>query len=127
MTRSSLSLPARHFLRQAIASILQLDILLVLCRDETRWWNAEQIARELGASMEHVSTALEELAGRNLLDVRIGGTLAYRFAPVDATAAALLTEIGSNVYGARELVASGMRVSAAQRFADAFRLRRTDG
>ena len=122
-----LSPKARLFLRDGVGSILQLDVILLLCRDDRRWWNAEQIAAELATSADAASLALEELAARNLFDVRIGSTLGYRFAPVDDHVRATLGEIAADSYAAREAVASGHRVNAARRFAEAFRLRNPGG
>lgn len=108
--------------------MLQLDIILLLQRDDARWWNAEQIAEELRVGPNASAGALEALASSNLLDVRIGTALTYRYSPVQAGDRQLLTEIALDHYTARELVAGGDNVAAAaRRFADAFRLRKTNG
>lgn len=124
---SSLSPHARRFLRDTVGSLLQLDIILLLQRDDTRWWNADQIAQEFRVGPATTGLALEELASRNLLDVRIGSTLAYRFSPLEERVRRVLAEIAADPYPARELVASGATATAARRFAEAFRLRNSDG
>lgn len=124
----TLSPQAITFLRECFRSILDLDIILLLERDAARWWSADQIAQELRASASAAASSLEALAARNLLDVRIGSALAYRFAPVQASVAESLAEIAADPYSARELIAGGDNVaSAARRFAEAFRLRKIDG
>ncbi|HVL70013.1 MAG TPA: hypothetical protein VM364_22330 [Vicinamibacterales bacterium] len=110
-----------------MGSILQLDIILLLHREENRWWSAEQIAQEIRVGPTTTALALEELASRNLLDVRIGSTLAYRFSPVEEGVRGVLAEIAADHYTAREIVAAGAAGHAARRFAEAFRLRKTDG
>lgn len=123
----TLSPHARNFLRESVRSLLELDAILLLQRNDQRWWSAEQIAEELRVGSDPASSALESLAACNLLDVRIGGTLAYRFAPVEPAARSTVGEIASDPYVARELVAGGDIARAARRFADAFRLRKSDG
>ena len=70
--------------------------------------------------------ALEELGTTNLLDMRIGSDLTYRFAPWQPDAAQHVEEIATARYEARELVAQRGGTTAAKRFADAFRLRSRD-
>ena len=77
-----LSSRATMFLRESIKSVHELDTILVLHRDASRWWSAEQIAEELSMRVDVAARALETLAGRNLLDVRVGETLAYCWAPI---------------------------------------------
>jgi hypothetical protein len=87
------------------------------------------IAEELRVGQDAARQALEELGTTNLLDMRIGTDLTYRFAPWQADAAQFINEIAAARYEARELVAQRGSVTAAKRFADAFRLRskHTDG
>lgn len=77
-----LSPRASEFLREFIKSVHELDMILVLHRDPSRWWSAEQIAEELSMRADVAARALEALAGRNLLDVRVGETLAYCWVPL---------------------------------------------
>ena len=64
---------------------------------------------------------------RNLLDVRIANDLTYRFAPWHDSAARLIAEIADHHYEAREVAARAGNESVAERFADAFRIRKGDG
>jgi hypothetical protein len=96
------------FLRTSVQSDVEIEILLEMARDEWRWWNARQLAEELGISEADVGTALEGLAARNLLDVRIGNTLGYRFSPLQAAARAAIEEVVSRPRQARAVVARRM-------------------
>jgi hypothetical protein len=92
------------FLRSCVPSPVHMDILLTLASDDTRWWSAEQAAEALGRSPAVVSEALELLAGRNLLDVKIGTALSYRFSPLHDTARRAVEELAARPGPAREAV-----------------------
>lgn len=123
----TLSPQANKFLREGVRSLLELDVLLLLHRDDNRWWSAEQLVQELRVRPEAAGSTLETLAARNLLDVRIGSTLTYRFAPVELPLRVTVGEIATDPYAARELMMGADIATAARRFADAFKLRKTDG
>ena len=124
---SPLSAAAREFLRNRLGSLIELDIALLLHADASVRWSAERVAGHLRVPADATTQALETLASRNLLDVRIANDLAYRFAPWHESTAQLVAEIADHHYEARELVARLGGVSAAARFADAFRIRTNDG
>jgi hypothetical protein len=125
---SPLSQEAEAFLTACVNSILELDVVLVLQNDDARWWNADQVAAEMRIGMPLAAAALEALAARNLLDVRIGGSLTYRFAPLEDRVRTTTQEISRNHYAARELIVARRQTrTAAERFAAAFKLRKEDG
>ena len=62
-----------------------------------------------------------------LLDGRIANDLTDRFAPWHDSAARLIAEIADHHYEAREVAARAGNESVAERFADAFRIRKSDG
>ena len=124
---SSLTPEAREFARSHLGSILQLDVALLLRAEGDSWWTAERVAAELRVGIEASRQALEALGAHNLLDVRIANDLSYRYAPWHQSAARQMSEIAANHYEAREIVARGSGGSAAERFADAFRIRKNDG
>jgi hypothetical protein len=97
--------------------------VLLLQGDAARWWSASQVADELRVGQVMARQALEELGTTNLLDMRIGTDLTYRFAPWQPEAARFVDEIAGARYDAREIVALRGGTTAAKRFADAFRLR----
>ena len=116
-------------IRRHLGSILQLDVVLLLHANPARWWSADGVAEELRVGQSAAREALEELGSTNLLDMRIGNDLTYRFAPWQPEAAEFMAEIAAAPYAAREVVAQRSVTSAAKRFADAFRLRspKSDG
>ncbi|HEY0875721.1 MAG TPA: hypothetical protein VGD94_19745 [Vicinamibacterales bacterium] len=124
---SLLSPAARDFLRARLGSLIQLDIALLLHADPSVWWSAERVAEHLRVTVDAARQVLEALASRNLLDVRIANDLTYRFAPWHESTAELIAEIAEHHYEARELIARGGGDRTATRFADAFRIRKTDG
>lgn len=81
------------------------------------------MSNELRVSEATAREALEELGTTNLLDMRIGIDLTYRFAPWQPDAAQDVEEIAQARYEARDMVAHRGGTTAAKRFADAFRLR----
>jgi hypothetical protein len=99
-----LSSRAAAFLRESIRSVDELETILLLHRDSSRWWNAEQIADVLGMKPAITARALEALAGRNLLDVRVGESLAYCCSPVHDHVFEALHEVALDPGAARELV-----------------------
>ena len=120
-----LSAPAKEFVRSRLGSLIHLDAALLLQSDAGVWWSAERLSATLRVPLDDARHTLEALAAVNLLDVRIAADLTYRFAPWHASVARLMEEVASNHYEAKEIVARGS--SAAERFADAFRLRKNDG
>jgi hypothetical protein len=124
---SPLSPAAQLFVRTRLGSILQLDIVLLLQADADVWWSAERVAAQLRVAVDAARLALEALASGNLLDVRIASDLTYRFAPWHESAARVLGEIAASHYEAREIVARAAAAGTAERFANAFRIRKSDG
>ena len=129
MVPDALSPAAQRFLREYISSALQLDALTILQNDDTRWWTTAAIAAQLRTSEASAAAALEALGRSNAVDVRVGGYLSYRYAPVDEKLARIVDEIAEAHYHARDdLVArvTGVRRTsdAARRIADAFRISR---
>ncbi len=89
-----LSSRAERFLCDTIGSVQNLDCLILVGTDPTRWWSAASVARELRAPVEVVTGALEQLAKRNLLDVRLASDIVFRYAPwheADALVAEITT------------------------------------
>lgn len=56
-------------------------MLTKLIEHHERWWDAEMIHHELGISIEQARAALDRLARRNLLDIRVTYTVRYQFRP----------------------------------------------
>ena len=117
------------FVADHIRSLEELQLLFAVVQMPDRWWDATSAARELGIATPAARRALDALAGRNLLDIRITGDVRYQFRPgTDALRqGALATEDAyrTNPLGVVQLVTqTGKR--GLRDFADAFRIRPDD-
>jgi hypothetical protein len=116
-----------EFLTQHIASLDELEILMLLVQASTRWFDAATAARHLGLSPERAHSALDALAARNLLDIRISDDVRYQFRPgrpdLEHVAVA-----AAEAYRRRPAlivhVVSGGASRGVRDFSDAFRFRR---
>ena len=108
-----------------MGTVEQLEVLLLLLRSSDHYSDATAIAGQLGLRREDAASALEMLAGQNLLDVRLGETIKYRFAPATAGQREAIRQLGELWRDQRGLVV--LQVTAKQRalrdFSKAFRLR----
>jgi hypothetical protein len=117
------------FLDTHVPSIEALQVLMACIDGKDRWWDAGGMARETGISVATARQALDTLARRNLLDIKITGDVRYRFAPgqpaVREAALACATAYRTQPLAVVKLIvaASGRTV---RDFADAFRIRRDD-
>ena len=76
----------QHF----VDSPFQLELLVAMAQDPQRAWSERDVVEAFGVPLRQARIDLQSLCGRNVLDVRIGVTLHYRYAPGrDDTAAAL--------------------------------------
>jgi hypothetical protein len=122
----------RAAIAACVRSVEELEVLLFLARDRSRYCSANTIGAETGLPVRGVAAALEVMAARNLLDVRIAEAVLYRLDPASPQTGAdvertLETAVRDRV-GVLRAILGGM--SAAHDFADAFRVtrkRRSDG
>lgn len=115
----------RRFIERRIDNIEQLEILLLLHRLGERSWSAEEVAEALRVTPRAAARHLEALTGRNLLDVRLGDEVRYRFAPAVPK---LTTETKALADCYRERRSEVVALVAATRrslrdFSDAFRIK----
>ena len=118
-----------EFLAHHISSVEQLEVLLLLVQTPDRWWDARAIGQAI-ALPEHVSRrALDALASRNLLAIRITGDVRYQYQPArpELAEAARLT---ADAYRINHLAVLRLVTRSERRnlraFADAFRIRQDD-
>lgn len=109
--------------------MMQLELLLLLHRDESRKWPAHDAARELRAPPAWVETQLVDFIALGLADAcQADGVPAFRFRRT-ADRAAVVDEVARE-YPRRRTTVIKTIFSAApsdvQRFSDAFRLRGGD-
>jgi hypothetical protein len=120
----------REFLATHVQSLEALEVLLVLQRESERWWSAESLAAELGVPRSAAAARLEEVASRNLLDVRISDGIFYRYGPASpsidsAVRATVETYSRKPLAVTRALYSPPM--DDIRSFADAFRIRKREG
>jgi hypothetical protein len=70
-----------QFAADHLRSIDDLHALVTCAQDSGRWWDGTTLGHELQMSANAAHEALEHLAQRNLLDVRVTGQVRYRFRP----------------------------------------------
>jgi hypothetical protein len=127
MTADLLAPEVVDFLAHRIASVDQLEILVLLIEASTRWFDATTTSHQLGMSPERARSALDALAAHSLLDIRISDDIRYQFSPgrPDLERSALAA---AGAYRRRpELVIQEVTRGASQGLrdsADAFRFRR---
>jgi len=123
MNDTDISDAARRFLVDEIGPVERLDLLLFLHKQAARWWGAQALAAELGMPETSVQLHLDHLSARNLLDVRISGSVVYRYNPGREELSRLVEEIARVHYLQRDAVVAVVarrRAGSARLFADAF-------
>jgi hypothetical protein len=112
-----------------VRSIEELEVLLFLARDRRRYCSADTISAETGLAVRSVAAALEVLAARNLLDVRIAEAVLYRLDPTSPGTEACVERTLGAAWRDRASVLKTVLggASAAHDFADAFRVGRKRG
>lgn len=123
MTAAAITGEVRRFLLAVVPSVPHLEALLLL-RGQPRAWAARELAQRLYLDEARVQGLLDELAQAGLVSTDEGGV---RFAPADADVAATVDAVA--LAYARHVVAVTQLIHStsdrkAQRFADAFRLRK---
>ncbi|MGH7822689.1 MAG: hypothetical protein ACREQ9_23270 [Candidatus Binatia bacterium] len=112
-----------------IDSVYQLEVLLLLRRENETEWDAERLSRELRIDRASVETCLAELGAGGLV-ARVGSAAAaYRYQPSSAAldqAVALLDEAYMNRRVAVISLIYAKPQEKVKSFADAFRLRKDD-
>lgn len=129
MTASDIPAELRRFLDKSVDGVEQLEILLLLYHHGDRSWDADSVAESLRLAPRIAAAHLERLAGRDLLDVRIGEEMRYRFSPVTDRQTTMVKRLAASYRENRSAVVAlvtARRLRALQDFADAFRIREDD-
>jgi hypothetical protein len=119
----------RRFIERRLEGVEQLEILMVLQREPSRFWSAVSVAALVHLSEKHAAGALEALARNGLLDVRIASEVVYRFSPATPAMARdvkLLAEAYSDRRHRVLALLTSRRRRSLKDFSDAFRLNDTD-
>ena len=129
MTSHQLPRTVVRFLTEHVASLDELELLMLLVASAGRWWDATSTSRELGIPVARTRTILDSFATRNLLDIRITGDVRYQFRPgtpdLEAAAVALAAVYQRNPAPVVRFIARSAPRSVRD-FADAFRFRRRE-
>jgi len=124
MTPSHIPDDVRRFLLGAIPTVPHLEALLLLRAEPSEPWTASRLARRLYVDEGQAASLLRDLHGAGLLQAMGHG---YRYDPVEDaladTVSALDAVYARHVVEVAELIHSSSD-RKAQRFADAFRLRK---
>ncbi len=117
----------RQFVLDTLDSIDQLELLAMLIAAPHRWWDAASAGRALGIDTARMQRDLELLATRNLLAVKLGTDVNYRFEPgndsLRARSEAFAAAYRQHPHALFRMMA-GRPKRAIHDFADAFRIRR---
>lgn len=117
----------RELLEQRLASLEQVQIVLLLRRDPSRSWTAPEVARELGSAPEPAAMRLFLLASSGLIAFEAVGLPRYRYDPADPRLDALLGELSAVCDHDLEAITALVEApppDPIRSFADAFKLRR---
>jgi hypothetical protein len=114
------------FVRDNIDTLQQLELLALVMEEPDRWWDAPAVARALLIDVAMARLALEALASRNLLAIKLTTDVRYQFQP----GTSILRENGeafaeaylNHPVAVVRLVTEGQR-RALRDFANAFRVR----
>ena len=123
---SPLSESLKSFIQQRLASIEQIEIVLLMRADRARSWSAPEVAAELRMPPESAAMRLFLLASSGMLLFEGSGVPRYRYAGGDAETEALVGELAEVYAENRNAVAMlvGAPVDPLQSFADAFKFKK---
>jgi hypothetical protein len=109
-----------------VRSVEDLEVLLYLARSRGRYSSPETVSGETGVPVRAAAAALEALASRNLLDVRIAEAVLYKLDPTSTQSRSMVDRTIEAARTNRALVLRAILAgsSAAHDFADAFRVTR---
>jgi hypothetical protein len=114
------------FILNCIASVEQLEVLLLLKRDPARKWSAKEVADEIRTSYSSAERRLKSLHEIKLLTFFAENQL-YSYHPLSAETAALVDDLAQNYrtrpYRVIDLIFS-KPVSRYQNLADAFKIKK---
>lgn len=125
MGRHQLSKELKAFIREQIHSVVMLEVLLLLHRNQPRSFRAVEIATELGIEEEIAAEQLSALVAIELIAQSEGNDALYCFRPSDAGVLTLVNELAIAYSKQRVPVLSlilARRPDRIRLFAEAFRL-----
>ncbi len=123
---NGLSQPLQSFLQQRLASIEQIEIVLLMHGDRARSWSAPEVAAQLRMPPESAAMRLFLLASGGMLLFEATGVPRYRYGGGDPETDALVGELAEVYPVNKSAVAAliGAPVDPLQSFADAFKFKK---
>ncbi len=128
-SKNHISEELRRFIKYKIRTVLRLEVLLLLHDQQSRSFNATEIANELGfetEAMQHQLTALETIG----LAIHSTDKSQYKYHPVNATLRSMVEQLASAYSKQRVPILSLILANDSDRprlFAEAFKIiRRND-
>lgn len=127
MADNALPAEVRQLIARHLATMEQVDVLLLLARTPEQWRTGEQIRTDLRIDEQGVAArTFSELSAAGLIETDGATPPCYRYAPSNARdkAAVELLALAYNERPVTLVRAIYARPTPAQSFADAFRLRK---
>lgn len=127
MADNALPAEVRQLIARHLATMEQVDVLLLLARTPEQWRTGEQIRTDLRIDEQGVAArTFSELSAAGLIETDGATPPRYRYAPSNARdkAAVELLALAYNERPVTLVRAIYARPTPAQSFADAFRLRK---
>ena len=116
-----------RFIYQYVASVEQLEVLLLMRRVPGRSWSAQDVARELYSHPTSIDGRFQSLLAAGLLRETAPG--AFQYAPRSAELDAIVGRV-DEMYGERRVavisVIASRSVANVKAFSDAFRIRKKE-
>ena len=132
MSEGDVSDEVRGFIATHVASVVQLESLLLLAADAAREWTADHVASSLRIDPVWASSQMEALVHQGLAARNGDAPHRYRYAPHDEPTRAAVDALAKAYVERRVTVislifsrpAEPTRPDSVRAFADAFRLRK---
>jgi hypothetical protein len=119
----------QQFINQHVHSVDQLEILLLLRRNSTRYWTAEEVSQALSTGTEAVASRLAQLTEDGLLAAMPAGVKqTYRYSARTAQLDAAVAELESAYPTYRVSIINlifSKPIDKIRTFADAFRIHKS--
>lgn len=117
----------RRFIAANIASVAQLEVLLLLRGEREREWTADEVSRALYAAASGMAEQLNDLEAKGLVLVTQSPEARFRYQPRDEELDAVVGRM-ADLYKERRVAVISLiysePVDKARSFAEAFRIRK---
>ena len=128
MILSDLPDEIRRFIASNIASVAQLEVLLLLRDDHDREWTSDEVSRKLYMAPGGIIRQLNDLVSKGLAYVTHAPDTRFRYRPKPEDEVAAIIDRLANLYKERRVAVVSLiysePIDKARSFADAFRIRK---